>query len=246
MQDISEVTSSLGHLPTNAKWEFDDNVTQVFSDMLERSIPQYGVMRSSVFDIAYQYVKANTQIVDLGCSKGDALEPFIYAFGSNNRYLGIEYSTSMLEVARARYKELISSNLVEIKEHDLRNGLPENVLACVTLSVLTLQFTPIEYRLKIIRDIYKRTISGGAFILVEKVLGDTAELDSLMVNKYYALKSKNGYSQEEIDRKRLSLEGVLVPVTAKWNEEMLRHSGFSQIDCFWRWMNFAGWIAIKD
>lgn len=26
----------------------------------------------------------------------------------------------------------------------------------------------------------------------------------------------------------------------------LKNSGFNQVDCFWRWMNFAGWIAIKD
>lgn len=45
--------------------------------------------------------------------------------------------------------------------------------------------------------------------------------------------------------KRKSLEGVLVPITAKWNEELLESAGFSQIDCFWRCLNFAGWIAIK-
>jgi len=66
-----------------------------------------------------------------------------------------------------------------------------------------------------------------------------------MVDLYYRLKSANGYSQEEIQRKRMSLEGVLVPVTAAWNEELLRQAGFQQVDCFWRWMNFAGWVALK-
>lgn len=33
--------------------------------------------------------------------------------------------------------------------------------------------------------------------------------------------------------------------TAKWNEELLQMSGFREIDCFWRWVNFAGWIAVK-
>jgi tRNA (cmo5U34)-methyltransferase len=36
-----------------------------------------------------------------------------------------------------------------------------------------------------------------------------------------------------------------VPVTARWNEELLRSAGFVDIDCFWRWMNFAGWIAVR-
>lgn len=80
---------------------------------------------------------------------------------------------------------------------------------------------------------------------MEKVLGSTADLDGAMVNTYYALKAANGYSQEQIERRRLSLEGVLVPVTAKWNEE-LHLSGFAEVDCFWRWMNFAGWIAVKS
>ena len=66
-----------------------------------------------------------------------------------------------------------------------------------------------------------------------------------MGNIYRMKKSNSGYSIDEIDRKSASLEGVLVPVTAKWNEDMLREAGFKSVDCFWRWMNFAGWIAIK-
>ena len=34
-------------------------------------------------------------------------------------------------------------------------------------------------------------------------------------------------------------------MTAGWNEWMLRSAGFGEIDCFWRWLNFAGWIAVK-
>jgi tRNA (cmo5U34)-methyltransferase len=113
------------------------------------------------------------------------------------------------------------------------------------VSILTLQFTPIEYRLRIVRDIYKSLLPGGAFIFVEKILGGSADLDAQMVKHYYALKSTNGYTTEQIERKRLSLEGVLVPVTARWNEELLKGAGFSEADCFWRWMNFAGWVAVK-
>jgi len=60
----------------------------------------------------------------------------------------------------------------------------------------------------------------------------------------YRLKRAN-YTQEEVDRKRASLEGVLVPVTAPWNEDFLRTVGFWHVDCFWRWMNFAGWVAVR-
>ncbi|MCL4256698.1 MAG: tRNA (cmo5U34)-methyltransferase, partial [Anaerolineae bacterium] len=134
---------------------------------------------------------------------------------------------------------------VVIRQEDLRMRRPVE-RASVVLSVLTLQFTPIEYRQRIVRDVFNGLIQGGAFILVEKVLGATAELDALLVKEYHDLKRTNGYSQEQIDRKRLSLEGVLVPVTARWNEELLIGAGFRQVDAFWRYMNFVGWVAIKE
>lgn len=70
-------------------------------------------------------------------------------------------------------------------------------------------------------------------------------MDDELVRNYYALKRHNGYDDEEIQRKRLSLEGRLVPITAAWNEQLLRSAGFTETECFWRWMNFAGWIAAK-
>ena len=91
----------------------------------------------------------------------------------------------------------------------------------------------------------RTTLPGGALILVEKVLGKSADLDRAMVDVYYAYKRRMGYTQEEIDRKRLSLEGVLVPVTAEWNEDLLRTAGFRRVDCVWRWSNFAAWLALK-
>ena len=54
-----------------------------------------------------------------------------------------------------------------------------------------------------------------------------------------------GYTDEQIERKRLSLEGVLVPLTAQWNENIMWGSRFREVECFWRWINFAGWVAVK-
>lgn len=233
-----------------SKWEFDTSVTDAFDDMLSRSIPQYEVMRKAVFDLACKFRVKDTDIVDLGCSRGEAIAPLLDKFGVGNRFVGVEISQPMLEACRQRFAGYINKPgfadkaIVEIKDLDLRTNYPP-VYSSVTLSILTLQFTPIEYRQRILKNIYSHLIDKGALILVEKVLGSDADIDEAMVETYYQLKSANGYSQEQIERKRLSLEGVLVPVTAKWNEELLKIAGFTHIDCFWRWMNFAGWVAIK-
>lgn len=239
MQGVKDQTKPVG------KWEFNASVAAAFDDMLSRSIPQYEVMRDACFALASKFMKSGTPVIDLGCSHGEALFQLIEKYGAHNRYIGLEISQPMLQAAQARFKGLIACSVVEIKEHDLRKpGLPVNG-ASVVLSVLTVQFTPIEYRLRILRDVYHALRTGGAFIFVEKVLGNTAEINDFAVEEYYKLKHQNGYTQDDIERKKLSLEGVLVPVTARMNEEFLQAAGFSQIDCFWRWMNFCGWIAIK-
>ncbi|MBA2708544.1 MAG: methyltransferase domain-containing protein [Gemmatimonadaceae bacterium] len=240
----AEVETSLGHTP-GERWAFDGAVASCFDDMLRRSIPQYDVMREVCFNVAARYVKPGTAIVDLGCSRGDAIARLVDRFGAQNRFVGVDVSYPMLEAARARFDGYIRCGVVDVKSLDLRREYPE-ATASVTLSVLTLQFTPMEYRQQIVRQVYRHTAPGGAFLLVEKVLGATAELDALMVDEYYRLKEANGYTADEIQRKRMSLEGVLVPVTAHWNEELLRSAGFTQVDCFWRWHNFAGWVAVRE
>jgi tRNA (cmo5U34)-methyltransferase len=244
MSEYPDHLTSVGHRPSTDKWEFDAAVTDCFDDMLKRSIPQYEVMRQTVFEIACRYAEHKTAIVDLGCSRGEALAPFVDKFGIYNRHIGVETSKPMLDACRSRFKGMISNGVVEILDMDLRKDFPP-VSASVFLSVLTLQFIPINYRQQIIQKCYDSLTPGGCLILVEKVLGAGSKLDRLMVDCYANLKKSNGYSPEDIDRKALALEGVLVPVTAKWNEEMLRQAGFLHIDCFWRWMNFAGWVAVK-
>lgn len=226
------------------KWEFNAEVAEAFDDMLERSIPQYQVMRDACFLLGCKFVKPKTDIVDLGCSRGGAIEPFIKKFGACNSYLGVETSKPMRNEFSARFGGLLASGVVRLSDSDLRLETPF-FSASLVLCILTLQFTPIEYRLKILNSIYKQLQSGAALILVEKVIGATSDINDYMVDLYHALKLLNGYSTEDIDRKKLSLEGVLVPLRAEENENLLSLTGFRQIDCFWRWMNFAGWVAVK-
>ena len=49
----------------------------------------------------------------------------------------------------------------------------------------------------------------------------------------------------EIARKRQALEKVLVPLTAGENEALLKKAGFREVDVFFRWANFCGWVAVK-
>ncbi len=226
------------HIP-EARWEFDDTVTKIFDDMLARSIPDFYEMRTLVSDIAASYNPKT--ILDLGCSRGGQIA-MLQEKLPEAHFLGIDCSAPMVDASTKRFAE---KDRVEIKNLDLRREFPVGKFDCC-LSVLTLQFVPIEYRLNLLKKIYDSLNPGGVFILVEKILGASVRIDELLVLNYLDMKKKNGYSKVEIDRKRLSLEGVLVPVTDNWNRELCKLSGFSEMDCFWRYLNFSAYVSIKD
>lgn len=221
------------------KWVFDDEVAACFDDMLKRSIPDYENMRRVVYAIGRHYAKLGNTIVDIGCSNGAAALPFVQNF--KNEFILLDVSNSMLDLARRGFKGYPN---VDVRYHDLRNGMPK-CRASLVLSILTLQFTPIEYRHAIVKSVYDTLEPGGALVLVEKLLGSTADVDSVLTQEYYDLKREHRYTQEQISDKRRALEGVLVPVTEAWNIEILKSAGFSKIDSFWRYLNFAGYLAVK-
>jgi tRNA (cmo5U34)-methyltransferase len=232
------------HEQMGPMWQFNQPVADVFDEMLERSIPQYSLMRTLVTDVASAFRQQETDILDLGTSRGEAIKPLIDLYGSSNKYIAVESAPAMVSVFRERYAPLIDSGLVRLLELDLREKVP-SCRASVVMSILTLMFVPINHRQRIIADVFQALVPGGAFILVEKVLGE-GRLNDLMIDRYHAVKEHNGYSREEISRKALALEGVQVPLTASWNEQMLRSAGFAVVDCFWRCWNFAGWVAVKE
>ena len=131
--------------------------------------------------------------------------------------------------------ELVNGNFFDM-------DIPDN--QSLVLSILSMQFMPTAYRQNMINSIYEALNPGGAFVFVEKIIADEGT-DDLNVDLYYQMKRENGYTEEKIMQKRKSLENVLSPLKAEWNEDMLHEAGFEKVDMFWRCLNFCGWVAIK-
>lgn len=222
------------------KWEFDHEVAACFANMLERSIPDYKSMRALSYKIGEAFIQPDTLIVDVGCSTGLAVEPFVTAHKDENDFLLIDNAPAMVEACRERFEGFPG---VTVEAGNLWNFLPLKDTASLALSVLSLQFMPTAYRQKMISDIYDGLAPGGALIFVEKIVSES--LDDLMVELYYQMKRENGYTDEQIMEKRRSLENVLSPLKPDWNVDLLRTAGFRKVDMFWRCLNFCGWIAVK-
>jgi len=51
--------------------------------------------------------------------------------------------------------------------------------------------------------------------------------------------------KEDVKPPAVKALAILDP-SAALAADALRAGGFRQVDCFWRWMNFAGWVAVRD
>ena len=233
-----------GKLEAEKPWVFDEAVAAKFDDMLERSIPEYETMRELTTLVASSTLDRPGLVVDLGCSRGEALAPLVELAGARQdlRFLGYEVSPPMVAAAEERFA---GDDRVEILFRDLRDGIPPATYPCnAILSVLTMMFVPVNYRAKLLDDVYRSLRPGGVFVLVEKVLS-SPKLDDLFNANYHLRKTSTGYTPDEIQRKRLALEGVLVPSDAASNRNALWRAGFREVDAFWRWFNFEGLVAVR-
>jgi tRNA (cmo5U34)-methyltransferase len=111
--------------------------------------------------------------------------------------------------------------------------------------LLTLQFVRPLYRERVMQRIYAGLNPQGALILVEKVTCAETLFNRLFIDRYYDYKRRNGYSDMEIAQKREALENVLIPYRVEENVELLKQVGFRATECFLRWYNFCGLVAVK-
>jgi tRNA (cmo5U34)-methyltransferase len=224
---------------------FDREVAEVFDDMLIRSIPFYNELQRMVIEITCHFVQPGTSVVDMGCSTGTTLA----ALGSRIsdptiELVGIDNSRPMLEKAAHRLDALGLRSRCRLMEHDINSPIDFRRPSVVIMN-WTLQFVRPLYRDTVIRSIYHQLAHQGCLILMEKVLCQVSLLNRLYIEFYYDFKKRNGYTQMEVAQKRESLENVLIPYRVEENLVLLERNGFEATDVFFRWYNWAGYLAVK-
>lgn len=228
-----------------ARFVFDEQVADVFDDMISRSVPGYRTIIAMIGLLARQYASRGSRIYDLGCSLGAAsLSIMEQAAHRDFRLVAVDSSPAMLERARTRLVEAAgATGLVELCCADILDVEIES--ASVVVLNFTLQFIPLDLRARLIERIYQGMLPGGILILSEKIRFPDPVLDELFVETYHQFKERMGYSRLEISRKRAALENVLVPETIERHKSRARAAGFQNLDVWFQCFNFASLVAVK-
>ena len=226
-------------------FKFSIKVANVFDDMVTRSVPFYIEMQRMIGELAADHYQDNSNVYDLGCSTGTTMIVMNDTIPEHIRFVGIDDSGAMLEKCRSKLEEAGFNRPYELEVSDL-NGEIEITNASIVVLCLTLQFVRPIYRERLVKKIYDGLLPGGVLIIVEKILAEDSTWNRDFIKYYYNLKRRNHYSEMEIAQKREALENVLIPYKLSENITMLREAGFSNYEIFFKWYNFAGFIAKKN
>jgi len=229
-------------------FEFDEQVAEVFDDMLERSVPFYHEQQDMIARLAKSFWIPGTNIYDLGCSTATTLIRLAETLPASASLIGYDNSAPMLNHAIQKVQQHCGAGRIELHQGDLNGNLASLPLenASVVTMCWTLQFIRPMRRDEVIRWIWEGLVDGGALIVTDKVLTDTGDLNRLFVECYYAHKRERGYSDTEILRKREALENVLIPYRLDENRELFARNGFATVGTFFQWFNFAGFLCVKQ
>jgi len=226
-------------------FKFDITVANVFDDMVNRSVPFYSEMQRMMAELVADHAKTGTDIYDLGCATGTTLIGMNTSIQDDIRFIGIDDSQIMLDKCQSKLEDAGFQRPFELRFGDLNKNI-EITNASVVVMCLTLQFVRPINRSKLLKEIFDGLNSGGVLILIEKILAEDSVFNRDFIKHYYNHKRRNHYSEMEISQKREALENILIPYKLSENVTLLRDSGFSHCEVFFKWYNFAGLIATKE
>ena len=222
----------------NSNWKFDETVVPVFDEHVKQSVPMYEEIHSLITDISGWYLQDNTNVYDIGTSTGKVLKNLLNKYNKDVNYIGIDNSIDMINKLKDEKLNIELVNTDVTKDYEFKNS-------SLITSVLTIQFIPEQYRQDLINKIHNGLNKGSAFIMVEKVIGSNARFNEIYIELYHELKLKNGLNPEHVFDKAKAIRGVMKPYTVQENMDLLQNAGFKDVDIFFKWNNFVGFIAIK-
>lgn len=167
------------------------------------------------------------RILDLGTGDGRLLA-LLKIDRPQAQSIALDFSPTMLEAARSR---LSDDPTVEVIEHNLDLPLPDLGQFDAIVSSFAIHHCSHDRKRSLYAEIFDRLQPGGVFCNLEHVASPTAALHEKFLQAI-------GYTPETEDpsNQLLDVETQLV-----W----LREIGFTDVDCYWKWLELALLVGLK-
>ena len=223
---------------------FNEEVTEVFEDMIDRSVPGYTSTLRLIENLSRKYFIEGTHCYDLGCSLGASSMSLIKAMGKREgKIFAIDNSPAMIAACEQKCADLIKTGKVKFIKQDVNEAQIDK--ASVVVINFVLQFLNSKDRDGLLKKVFLGMKQGALLILSEKIHFDNKFRNQTIDNLHHQFKSNNGYSKMEISRKRDALEGVLMTDLETLHLKRLESIGFKKVRKVMTNLNFMTLVAEK-
>jgi tRNA (cmo5U34)-methyltransferase len=225
------------------EWRFDQDVSKAFDSHVRKSVPFYEEIQRMVVELSEYFVRDQSVVYDLGSSTGTTLDLLsnAHAGKENVQFIGFDLSEFMINEARKKVDRpnvrFHHKNIMDVEFSPTGNFI---------LALFTLQFLTLAERRTLLARINHGLMEGGGFLFVEKVCAEHSSLEDIWTELYWDFKRRQGLTPEQILEKANSLRGVLKPLTTEENRHLLFQTGFTSVEVFFKWYNWAGFLAMKN
>ena len=223
---------------------FNEEVTEVFEDMIDRSVPGYTSSLRLIENLSRKYFIEGTHCYDLGCSLGASSMSLMKAMGKREgKVFAIDNSPAMIAACEQKCADLTKTGKVKFIKQDVNEAQIEK--ASVVVINFVLQFLNSKDRDGLLKKLFLGMKQGALLILSEKIHFDNKFRNQTIDNLHHQFKSNNGYSKMEISRKRDALEGVLMTDLETLHLKRLESIGFKKVRKVMTNLNFMTLVAEK-
>lgn len=179
------------------------------------------------------------RVIDLGAGTG-LLTCFWYWHYPQAEFVLTDIAGDMMEVAKRRFAGLERFSYLEM---DYTKGLPEGGCDAV-ISGLSIHHLEDDAKQRLFDDIYQKLDCGGVFVNYDQFCAGSERLDRWYDDTWVNQLECGGLTQKDIElwRERRKLDKEC---TVEAEMDMLRRSGFSEVQCVYCCRKFAVVLAIK-
>jgi len=184
-----------------------------------------------------------TRIMDLGCGGGNYAVKVASLIPNVDCTL-IDLSANMLAKAEERVAAIISGKVLTIQGDYRDIPLEENAYDVITAGTTLHHLRESHEWESVFTKVFKALKPGGTFWINDIVLGETEEIDQMMLGGWLSMLRKQ-ISQEEIEMYMERYESEDTPRTLSYQLELMKQVGFSKTMVLHKHFNFAAFGARK-
>lgn len=215
-------------------FDFNNFTPEQFDEHIEKSIPRYSDLTERIIKYSEYFIRNGTNVYDLGCSSGALLKRMYNKAFNCVTYYGIDQSEMIPKTLSQQFPFVF-------RNEDLFGTYITD--ASFITSVFTLQFLDETTRADVLRNVNNNLLTGGAFLVCEKIRSQGAQFQDMHNSVYYEAKSKN-FVCSEIINKEISLRSNMRIKTM--NQLMRELNPIGQCEIIWKNFNFVAVLVIKD